>query len=253
MDRIHIVVATNDGYVKHLAVMLTSLFENKHSEHPVTVHVIDGNLSFWNKRKLRGAVKRFHTEIKFMKVDESIYKDVRVRNHLSKETYYRISIPSLLDSNINKAIYLDCDMIIKEDIANLWNISVKDHELGAVQIPGPVDRYKDLNIPEHMGYFNAGLLLLNLRKWRANHTSDKVLHYIRNNPQKLRYMDQDALNAVLKGKWLKLHPRWNYQVHRHWHQRFKPSIIHYTTGRKPWNGKPRFKDEYDHYLRKTDW
>ncbi|WP_314004153.1 glycosyltransferase family 8 protein [uncultured Paenibacillus sp.] len=253
MERIHIVAATNDSYAKHLAVMLTSLFENKKSKNPVTIHVIDGELSDDKKRRLKNSVKRFQAEIRFLKVDKSLYEAVKVRYHLSKETYYRISIPALLGQHINKAVYLDCDLIVKEDIANLWNISVHDFELGAVQIPGHVDRYKELSIPEHMGYFNAGVLLLNLRKWRANHTSDKVLRYIRDNQKKLKYMDQDALNAVLKGKWKKLDRRWNYQVHRHRHQNFKPAIIHYTATVKPWSGNPRFKEEYVHYLRKTIW
>lgn len=253
MERIHIVAAVNNSYAKHLAVMLTSLFENKKSDNPVTIHVIDGNLSPEIKQKLRVSVKRFRTEVKFLHVNPSLYQNAQVHYHLSKETYYRISIPSLLDSRISKALYLDCDMIVKDDITNLWKADISKHELGAVQIPGWVDRYRELSIPPHMGYFNAGVLLLNLRKWRNHHTSDSVLRFIKNNPAKLKYMDQDALNAVLKGKWLKLNPKWNFQVHRHRHQKFKPGIIHYTTNVKPWNGNPRFKGEYAHYLRKTVW
>lgn len=253
MERIHIVAATNDGYARHLAVMLTSLFENKKSNLPVTIHIIDGDISYDKKRRLRNSVRRFHAQINFLRVDKSKFQDAKIHYHLSKETYYRISIPSLLDKRIHKALYLDCDMVIKEDITNLWKVNLKNYELGAVQIPGRVDRYKELNIPEHMGYFNAGVLLLNLDKWRANHTSGRVLRFIRNNPNKLRYMDQDALNAILKGKWMKLEPKWNFQVHRQWNQKITPAIIHYTTNRKPWNGNPRFRWSYNHYLRKTAW
>lgn len=253
MERIHIVAATNNGYAKPLAVMLTSLFENKKSNNPVTIHIIDGDISNDNKRRLRNSVKRYHAEIKFLRVNQSHYQNAKVHFHLSKETYYRISIPSLLDKHIDKALYLDCDMILKEDITNLWKVDLKHYELGAVRIPGHVDRYKELSIPEHMGYFNAGLLLMNLKKWRANHTSDKVLRFIRNNPRKLKYMDQDALNAILKGKWMKLAPKWNFQVHRQWNQKMKPAIIHYTTNKKPWNGNPPFKWHYIQNLRKTAW
>lgn len=233
--------------------MLTSLFENKRSKNPVTVHVIDGDISPDKKRKLRNSIRRFHHEIRFIKINKSVFHDAKVHYHLSKETYYRILIPSLLDRHIDKALYLDCDTIVKEDITNLWKVVIQHKELGAVQIPGWVDRYKELSIPKNLGYFNAGVLLLNLRKWRANRTSAKVIQYIRNNPRKLRYMDQDALNAVLKGKWRKLDPKWNFQVHRHRLQKFKPAIIHYTTNKKPWNGKPRFREDYIHYLRKTAW
>lgn len=253
MERIHIVAATNNHYAKHLAVMLTSLFENKKSKNPVTIHIIDSDLSDDHKKRLRASMRRFHPEIRFHTVNPQLFQNAKLQYHLSKETYYRISIPELLDKGIHKALYLDCDMIVKGDITVLWNTDVEHVELGAVQIPGRVTRYKELSIPEHMGYFNAGVLLLNLKKWRANRTTDKVLDYIRRNPDKLRFMDQDALNAVLKGKWKKLNPWWNYQVHRHRVQTFKPVIIHYTTNRKPWNGNPYLKEEYVHYLRKTVW
>jgi lipopolysaccharide biosynthesis glycosyltransferase len=253
LEKIHIVVSTNDNYAKHLAVMLTSLFENKKSKNPVMIHVIDGNLSKDNKSKLRHSIKKYHTEIKFLKVNEDLYKNVKIRFHLSKETYYRISIPDLLDKDIDKALYLDCDIILKEDITKLWNVDIRKHHAGAVQIPGHLNRYEELSIPESAGYFNAGVLLLNLKKWRRDKTSSKVLHYMNHHMEKLKLMDQDALNVNLRGKWLKLDPRWNYQVHRHRHQNFKPWLIHYTTRSKPWSGNPRFKDEYFHYLRRTKW
>jgi lipopolysaccharide biosynthesis glycosyltransferase len=253
LERIHIVVATNNKYVKHLAVMLTSLFEQ--TNRPISLYVIDGNLSSENKQKLHNALKSFQVELAFLTVEDSLFQDVVVRYHLSKETYYRIAIPALLPKDVRKVLYLDCDLIVKEDIANLWDVNIEKYHLGAVQIPGKVLRFEELSIPESAGYFNAGVLLINLKKWRDNQTSEKVLHYMRKNPEKLKFMDQDALNAVLHEKWLKLDPKWNYQVHRSHHQRFDPAIIHYTTDKKPWNSwhNPKFKDEYLKYAKKTIW
>lgn len=255
MERIHIVVATNNKYVKHLAVMLTSLFEHKSENRPATVYVIDSNLSSESKQKLHNALKPFQAELAFLTVDDSLFQNVVVRYHLSKETYYRIAIPALLPPDVRKALYLDCDLIVKADIANLWDVNIDKYHLGAVQIPGKVLRYEELGIPESSGYFNAGVLLMNLKKWRDQRTSEKVLQYMKKNPEKLKFMDQDALNAVLHERWLKLDPKWNYQVHRSHHQRFEPAIIHYTTDKKPWNShhNPKFKDEYLKYARKTIW
>lgn len=163
MERIHIVVATNNKYVKHLAVMLTSLFEHRSTNRPLSLYVIDGNLSSENKQKLLNALKSFQVELAFLTVEDALFQDVVVRYHLSKETYYRIAIPALLPKDVRKALYLDCDLIVKADIANLWDVNIDKYHLGAVQIPGKVLRFEELSIPESSGYFNAGVLLLNLK------------------------------------------------------------------------------------------
>ncbi|MBD0381584.1 glycosyltransferase family 8 protein [Paenibacillus sedimenti] len=251
MDRLHIVTATNDRYIKHLAVMLNSLLENKKSRNPVDIYVIDGNISDQNKAKLRRSVKRFNVPIKYLAVNDSMFNDFKLNYNISKETYYRILIPNLLDREINKALYLDCDMIIKDDITKLWDTTLVHKFVAAVKIPGSI-RARELGLPGNADYFNAGVLLLNLKKWRENNIVFRLLRFCRNNPDKLKFMDQDALNAILHDKWRKLEPTWNYQVHRYRGLR-NPAIIHFTTNRKPWNSNPPFKDEYMKYLRRTPW
>lgn len=253
MDTIHIVTAANDKYAKPLAVMLTSLLENKKSKNPLTVHVIESNLSSIYKRKLTKCVGRYRATIHFLKINDHLYKNAKVRGHFTKEVYYRISIPSLLDNSIGKAIYLDCDIILKADITRLWRVNIKEYELAAVRDFGRVTWKKALSIPEKAPYFNSGVLIMNLRKWRLNGTSKKVQRYIKLHSAKLRLLDQDALNAVLQGQWLRLNPRWNYQVHRHAYLKFKPALIHYTGLCKPWNGNPYLKKEYNKYLQITPW
>lgn len=253
METIHIVTAANDKYARPLAVMLTSLLENKKSKNPLIVYVIERNLSAINKRLLIHSVSRYRTRIIFLTINESLYQNFKVSSYFTKEMYYRISIPSLLNQSVQKAIYLDCDTIVKDDITKLWNININKYEVGAVQDIGNVTWKKELSIPERAGYFNSGVLLMNLKKWRINGTSKKVQQYIKMHSAKLRLMDQDALNAVLYGKWLRLHPRWNFQIHRRTHKNFNPAIIHYTGIYKPWNSNPRYKKEYDKYSRMTPW
>ncbi|WP_084797857.1 glycosyltransferase family 8 protein [Neobacillus mesonae] len=67
-----------------------------------------------------------------------------------------------------------------------------------------------LSIPAEYTYFNAGVLLMNLQKWRENKISSQVIQYIKEHPKLIKLMDQDALNAVLYDKCLKLEPKWNY-------------------------------------------
>jgi lipopolysaccharide biosynthesis glycosyltransferase len=248
----HIVTATNNNYAKHLGVMLRSLLENKKSEIPIRIYVIDGGLFTSTKENLNSIVNPFNIQISFLRVKTSLYKQVRVSGHISKEAYYRISIPDLLYTNVQKALYLDCDLIIEGDITELWRIDISDYFLAAIEDITGIDRKRALSIPNSSPYFNSGVMLLNLKKWRENNISSKVLNFIKHNHSKIVWWDQDALNAILYDKWLKLDNEWNLQTHAHSSQVI-PKIIHYSSQIKPWNGNPPFKERYYEYLSRTLW
>ncbi|MFC5447349.1 glycosyltransferase family 8 protein [Paenibacillus aestuarii] len=250
MERLHIVTTANDQYAKHLAVMLTSLLENKTSNNPLTIYVVDGGLSDRTKAKLNNAVKKFNQHIHYLSINPDMFNSFQLNFNITKETYYRILIPDLLDKAIEKALYLDCDIIVTDDITKLWDTVLVHKYVAAVKIPGSA-RPGELGLPRNE-YFNAGVLLMNLPKWRENRIAFRLMRFIRNNPDKLKFMDQDALNVILQDKWKKLDPTWNYQVHRYRGMKL-PAIIHYTTNQKPWNNDPPFKSEYMKYLRKTVW
>ncbi|MGG4444935.1 glycosyltransferase family 8 protein [Brevibacillus porteri] len=258
MGTIHIVTAVNDGFAIHLAVMLYSLFENKVSKNPVTVHVIDSQVSGKNKSILTKTVKRFHAQINYVTIDPTLYDGFLVRDHLTQETYHRISIPDLLDKEIEKVIYLDSDMVIKEDITPLWNTNIDDYLLAAVKDSWQgVNklRHVDLSIPDDCDYFNAGVLVMNLNKWREHNITSKIYDYMKKNQSLIRYPSQDPMNAILHDNWLQLDTKWNYQS-KHLYKsnlRIDPAIIHYTgEDSKPWLSKKHpLREEYFHYLKKV--
>ncbi|MGG3888369.1 glycosyltransferase family 8 protein [Metabacillus fastidiosus] len=251
----YIVTATNDNYAKHLGVMLHSLLENLKNKNNINIFIIDGNISNENKLKLEKVVGKFGLQAKFISIDTNLFNSFeRKIKYISKETYYRIMIPDLLSSDITKALYLDCDMIIQEDISKLWNIDINDYFLAAVDEGIKKRRRKSLSKLEGFGYFNAGLLLINLQKWRENNISTKVIRFIENNHEIIKFMDQDALNFILYDKWLKLNPKWNYTSSHQ--KRIKiddPVIIHFTGRKKPWKSEHPYKQEYLKYLTSSLW
>ncbi|MBD0381573.1 glycosyltransferase family 8 protein [Paenibacillus sedimenti] len=254
-ETIHLVTATNDNYAKHLAVMLNSLLENTIDTSKINIFIIDGDISHDNKLKLSSSVKKFNLDVQFLSVDDSIFSGFKERFHISKEAYYRIVIPNLLDTDIRKAIYLDCDTIVKKDIRKLWNINIDNYFLAAVEkATSSKARKKLLHIPNEFNFFNSGVLLLNLYQWRRNNISKKVLQFIDKNSDILKSMDQEALNAILFDKWLKLDPKWNYTTdHLKKSPKIKPAIIHFTRRNKPWNLGHPLQDEYFKYLNTTLW
>lgn len=260
MDPIHIVAVSNDTYAKHTAVMIHSIIQNKKNSDPLHFYII-GRLSEQKRARLIQCSKKENVKIQFFHVDESLFADFKLFSYFKKEAYYRLLIPELLDNNIHKVIYLDSDIIVKHDISELWNINLSNHFLAAVQDVGycaSKKRRKILSIPLQYGYFNSGVILINLKKWREHDISKQVIEFAKHNPSKLRSIDQDALNAILYDKWLKLHAKWNYITGRIRKKKFiqNPAIIHFTGKNKPWDTKRcnhPLKEEYHFYSSSLNW
>jgi len=268
METIIVVLATDDGYSQHAGVMLCSLFENNLSRNPFEVYLMDGGISDENKRRLHNVAERYNARLELLEIDREIYKDFKLSHHITQAAYYRISIPDILDSSVRKAIYLDCDLIVRDDIAKLWRLDLSGFLLGAIEDPG-FSRFQALGIPNNARYFNSGVMLIDLAKWRSAKISSQVLDFIVQNPEKVVLWDQDALNAVLYDKWLPMHLKWNVQTdmyelsHRERYVHYEdfdeairsPSIVHYTASPKPWQymNKHPLKKEYYKHLRKTEW
>jgi lipopolysaccharide biosynthesis glycosyltransferase len=223
---------------------------------------MDGDISEINKSKLERIVKGYNGKVTFLKIDKKIFENFRMNkklNYITIETYYRIMIPDLLSNDISKALYLDSDIIVESDIDELWNTDITNYYLAAVdeiQFHRKRSRkLKDLSLPRDSNYFNAGVLLLNLEKWRENEVPKQLIKYIDVNPKKLKFFDQDALNVVLHDKWLPLDPKWNYLVlYCHLKNPLEiPAIIHFAGTEKPWNAEIPFKENYLKYLRNSLW
>jgi lipopolysaccharide biosynthesis glycosyltransferase len=272
MGTIHIVSASDDTFAIPLGVMLTSLFENSSSRELITVHILDGGISSINREKILHIAEKYHSTIRFLMVNGEKFKNFATIGHLNWIAYFRLEIPDILDIAITKVLYLDCDLIIKDDIARLWAIDISSYHLAAVVDEGIEsgivfpDIKTRLGIPAGCQVFNSGVMVMNLSLWRRDFTHRKTIDFIAKNPDKIRLADQDALNAFLYDKWLPLPVWWNQQTPLHLvtdpcgEPEFvgtleNPGIIHYTGSDKPWHyadNHPR-KKEYRHYLAMTEW
>jgi lipopolysaccharide biosynthesis glycosyltransferase len=164
---------------------------------------------------------------------------------------------------------LDCDVIVEENLYDLWNMDVSGYHLAAVSDTTHLDRLHLLIDKPGLPYFNSGVMVLNLRKWRDDHTANTILKFINANHEKLLYWDQDALNAILYNKWLPIDVKWNVQTHMFSpnvkikftddislrHALAKPYIIHYTGRGKPWYyiAVHPLRKNYFKYLELTHW
>lgn len=251
MGDIHVVTAANNKYAKPLGVMIYSLLKHAGKPSRIRIYVMESDLSDKSKRRISNIAAAANAQIHFLSVEKSLFKGFKESRHITKETYYRMLIPKLLGKEVSKALYLDSDIIVKKDISKLWKTNIDDYYLAAVQKKDlKKKRKKKLGIPKNARYFNAGVLLINLEKWRKHHVAKKILRFSRENKSSIRFCSQDPMNAILHGKWLKINRRWNFTTsHARLYPKTRPFIIHYTGKKKPWKHKHVFRKDYKRYYK----
>jgi lipopolysaccharide biosynthesis glycosyltransferase len=272
-DTIHIVSCTDKNYLQHLGVLITSLFENKTCENNLVYHIFHTDLEEADQQLLKESVRKYKTILEFHNVGTFHSYDSIIRyGHVSKSALYRLSIGDILPVTIEKVLYLDCDIIVNGDLLELWNTRLENHQVAAVEDAPIFTRHEQLLMPKESRYFNSGVLLINLVKWRSNNTSLKVIDFLIKYPERRLYNDQDGLNSVLHSDWLRLPPVFNQQTalfylpqkrlvytrDEYLLARKHPVIIHYTgvvINTKPWHyiDSHPFKYLYYRYLRLTPW
>ncbi|HBL14337.1 MAG TPA: glycosyltransferase family 8 protein [Cyanobacteria bacterium UBA11162] len=275
---IAVVLAADDRYAMPLTVTICSLLANLSQDYQLTIFIIDGGIKQANKRKLFQSINSNRCQVNWLKPQPEKLKKVKLSGRIPIAAYYRLLIPDLLPAEFDKVIYLDCDLIILEDLAKVWNLELDNHYILAAQdttvpyisSPDGLANYKQLGISEQAKYFNSGVLAINLKKWREDNIADQAIKYVEENKQYIRWWDQDALNAVLVGKWGELDLRWNqmpnvygdsfwqdpYFKHYHYDDLVShPYIIHFATQLKPWRFECQHpaKDTFFYYLDQTLW
>ena len=260
-DTVYIACVTDVFYVRHLGVTLCSLLDNRSENYPVHFLICADRIHSDDHDRLVALIESYRCTYTFLTMNLDEYPQLPTYEHLTQATYYRTTLPDALEEHIPRVIYLDCDVIVKGDIRSLYNCPLNNKVIGAVENPG-FARYNQLDIPVEYGYFNAGVLLIDVIKWREHRYGRKIMRFLTENANSgiLEAGDQDAFNALLYDQWETLPTRWNVQ-----RQMFKdpqkypeaadPAIIHYTSSWKPWdylNDHP-LKNEYFKYLNRTPW
>lgn len=240
----NIIFSSDDNFAQHLGVTICSLFENN-TGYNFNIYVIDGGISDENKKRLSYLEKKYNFSIIYLVPDNKLFENVYISGHISKATYYRLSIGELLPKSVDKIIYLDCDIVVIGKIIEMWNIDIDNNILGAVTEKGFVD-FAKLGIDSKENYFNAGILLINLKKWRKQEIGRKCFDFIKNDYDKIVLHDQDTLNGVLRGNWKKLDSRFNMMVQDK-KIILNPVIIHYNSWVKPWNYLCNHPQKYLYY------
>lgn len=249
-----ILFAINKTYIQHFYATVTSLISNTTMKE-LTIHVMHIEL---DEQDIKNVESDF-SKLKFNWYDLGNYdfSGFYINAHINYETYFRIIAPNVI--NADKVLYLDSDLIVRKDIKDLYHTDLDCYAVAAVYDFKAQDRKKDLSIPKEYEYFNAGVLLMNLNYWREKDLTNLLIEFILVKKEKLKYWDQDALNAILYDQVKLVNNEWNVQSASFESNTVQsevladPAIVHFTGASKPWHISctNKFKNDYFKYLALT--
>lgn len=240
---IPIFFAVDDEYIPFLAVALQSIIEHSTNEYYYVIKILYTNISEENKEKINKYTKE-NINIEFVDLNyyiEKIKGKLYTRDYFSMTTYFRLFISNLYPQ-YNKAIYLDSDIVLLADVAELYNEDIGNNLVGAVpddiiQQNEVFQEYveKVVGVASYKTYFNAGMLIMNLDELRKNKFQEKFLYLLEN----VKYsvvQDQDYLNRICKGRVKLLDMAWNVMPNATKGVNEEDiKLIHYNYQYKPWH------------------
>jgi lipopolysaccharide biosynthesis glycosyltransferase len=244
-----------------LATTMRSVVDSDRSGRPLEFHVLTDRVTENTQRKIHDSLPDGSASIRWLDVDLELFRDFSTISYVSKVTYARFLISRLFPETISKALYLDADLLVLDDLTALWETDLEENVLGAV-LDGLDSQLKErtvrLAVPRVRDYFNGGVLLIDLHRWRSERISEKAMEYLTRHP-KSPFSDQDALNVACDGRWKKLDPRWNFLAYNEklnisdLKGEHRPIIVHFTTWRKPWRASTQNANAtlYDSFRSRT--
>lgn len=203
----NVVYSSDDNYAQHLGASISSLLMHNNNVDEVNIFVVDNEISEENKRRIEEIVSPYAccslTWISFEKWKEKLHLNMPWPIALS--SYARLFVGSMLPADIERILYLDADTIICSDLHELWNAQLEEMVLGAVQ-DCVGDRVKVvIGMECNEKYINAGVMLIDLKKWRRLNVEQRCLDFIAEKQGEVIHHDQGVLNGVLR-KQIKILP-----------------------------------------------
>jgi lipopolysaccharide biosynthesis glycosyltransferase len=249
-----IYTGADGNYALQAQVWMLSLIKTQCTSVQV---VVFGNGWSDKDKRIMKALENELVKVEFREVDVEQFANVQLKSGFPLATAYNVLAPLFLLGGESRAIYMDADMVVTENLSALWTMqlgtpvgAVLDAHIVWMASPSMWRPWKEEGLEPLTPYLNTGLMLIDLDHWRAERLTERTLDYLEK--YELPCVDQDALNLALRGKFDKLHPRYNSMPYHHLKMlRYldtvecddvigeaitKPSVIHYHRSffGKPW-------------------
>lgn len=265
----NIVLCTDENYARYAAVVIATTLIHCHQRSHLHFYLLTPGLAPKTQQHLLDMVEQYGARLDIVTAKQELFDGADL-GRFGACTLMRLYMHHYLPADCQRAIYLDCDLLILADITGLWNVDLDGKAVGAViDLCSPKAHAQT---PTRPAYCNAGVLVVDLQKWREHRIGEQALAYLEHHINTLRYLDQDALNHVLAGHWHPVGLAWNFQpaaytaLEKNYgyllHRKTElvqavhhPKIVHFIGGTKPWHAACThpLQDLFIHFSRSTAW
>lgn len=231
--------AADENYMPFLGVTLASMKKYSDKTRTYHVHVLYTGTLGENARQV-AQMQTENISVQFDDVStpfEKIKRSIHCRDYYTGAIYFRLFIPELFPQ-YEKAVYLDCDIVLLDDVAKLYDMPLNGNYIGAVadQVVANIPNFADytrcaLGI-EAKKYFNSGVISMDLEQLRKMRFCQKFAKML-DSYAFIVAPDQDCLNLICKNKVQYFPAEWNLMPMGG--KRGKPKLIHYNLSMKPWH------------------
>lgn len=286
--------AADDGFALPLTVTIASALSQLPSARRLTLYLLDGGISAENRRRIEASWDMERMTLHWLAPRAVDLQGLPVSGHVNLLTYFRLLLPTALPDTVRRVLYLDSDLLVRRDLSELWDQPLED--LACLAVPEvacpyldaakslanyrrcaqylaalrPVPNYAALGMASTAKYFNGGVLLIDLERWRREQATSQLLQCLHDHRRHVKYWDQYALNVVMAGRWGELDVRWNQGAHVYRYPSWRespfeqaeyerlladPYIVHFSSPSKPWQDGNRhpFREEYFRVVDQTAW
>ena len=246
-QKYNIAFASDLSQIPYISVSMISILENAKNSSDYNFHYVINDIPEPDKQKLTKLANKYHAQINFYSFDNSKIENWPYPDYLNNvyPMYYRLFLGELLEESIEKILYLDTDTMVLHDLEDLFNQDMNNCSMGVVIDTNAAFNKKQLNHKEIKLYFNSGVILMDLKKFRNDNILQKFEDYIANNNEKSIYGDQDVLNVVMADDIFELDPSYNVMLQSCYFidspenaifDNIKEARIVHFVGVKPWHG-----------------
>ena len=216
MKQLGVLYACDENYAPWAGISMYSLFENNKEIEALTVYCVTDRVSDASCEKLKKQAEHYARELVFVDA-ESIIEQIKALNipsyRGSYTTNFRLFFHTFVGGEIDRLLYIDCDTLVTGSLAPLLTLDMGDNAVAAVRDALTVQYKTLLGFSPDDLYFNAGVLLIDVPKWKEHEITQKTLDHIKNVRARYCNPDQDLLNLILKDHTYLLPPAYNLQPH----------------------------------------
>jgi len=269
----------DDNFVWLAGISIISICETNRELEQIDFYLLGDNISETNKQKMEDIVRPYERSFTLINVPILDVPDELTSIRWPRSAYIRLFAGLLLPQEVNRALYLDCDIIINGSLKALDGILL-DYTMTGVKDCISSTYKENIGLDKNARYINAGVILMNIAKLREMNMKQCITDFFSQYSKKMFFADQDVLNGIFKGKVGILNPKYDvmtilyaysyrellclrkptnyYDEEDYEKAKSAPVIIHFTTNMtqiRPWikGSKHPYAFLFDRYQALSPW